>query len=202
MTGSSQDARVIVVGDTQVGKTTLINRFVDKAFTPASTSTVTPVFSPSTIITSSGSKVSMQLWDTAGQERYQSIGQVFYRNSNFAVICFNSTDSKPQDSINNWRTRILAVEPKCSLFLASTKFDLVPQSKQMDVLEKGQQIKEEIGALGFFATSAMTGDGIEPLFSMIGEEWEKMMNSNKQEVIPKTKLDGNNEQKKTEKKCC
>ena len=100
------DARVIIIGNTQVGKTALLNRFVDKTYSPTTSSTVTPVFSPSQIETSSGTVVSLQLWDTAGQEKYQAVGKVFYRNANYAVICFESSDDDPLESIQKWEKNI------------------------------------------------------------------------------------------------
>lgn len=169
--GKAPDARVIIIGNTQVGKTTLINRFIDKTYTPTTTSTVTPVLSPTQVKTKNGEPVYIQLWDTAGQERYQSVGKVFYRGANFAVICYDCSDKNPLPAIENWKQNIIQIEPGCSIFLAGTKFDLVSPSQQLEVIQNGETLKSQIGALGFFATSALTGDGIELLFQSVADNW-------------------------------
>ena len=196
------DARVIIIGDTQVGKTTMLNRFVDKTYSPTTSSTVTPVFSPSQVETSSGKVVSLQLWDTAGQEKYQSVGKVFYRQANFAVICYDSSNNDPRNSITSWKESILSIEPSCKIFLASTKFDLVPSEDQLKVIELGTTLKAEFGALGFFATSALTGDGIDSLFTEVANEWYNQINSKQIKSGPRNQLANENRKDKSEKNGC
>ena len=204
MTEGAPDARVIIIPPTQVGKTALLNRFVDKTYTPTTSSTVTPVFSPSRIETSSGRVVSLQLWDTAGQEKYQSIGKVFYRNANYAVICFESSDADPLPSIQKWKENILSIEPGCVLFLASTKFDTVSADEQLQVIQKGEELKTQIGAVEFFATSALTGDGVEPLFTAVANQWAEQLTKQTQANVPQNKLSSQNQSqnKQNKKGCC
>lgn len=202
MTDGAPDARVIIIGNTQVGKTALLNRFVDKSYTPTTSSTVTPVFSPTKIETSSGRIVSLQLWDTAGQEKYQSIGKVFYRNANFAVICYESSDPDPLPSIEKWKNNILSMEPKCVIFLASTKFDTIPVDQQLSIIEKGQELKAQVNAVEFFATSALSGDGVEALFTSVANQWAEQLTKQTQANLPENKLSSQNQNQNTQKKKC
>ncbi|EAY02431.1 small GTP-binding protein, putative [Trichomonas vaginalis G3] len=171
------DARVIILGNTQVGKTALLSRFIDKTYTPTTTSTVTPVLSPTVVQTNNGESVHMQFWDTAGQERYQSIGQVFYRSANFAIMCYDCSDENPLPALQKWKQNILNVEPDCQLYLAGTKYDLIDPSKQLEIIESGERLKGTLGCLGFFATSAVTGDGVDILFSSIADNWYNQIKS-------------------------
>lgn len=204
------DARVIIIGNTQVGKTTLLARFIDKTFTSSTSSTVTPVFSPGKVATTSGGEVSMQLWDTAGQERYQSVGQVFYRNANYAVICFDCNDPEPLASITKWKDNVLKCEPKCAIYLAATKSDLF-KGTLSDLINKGEDLKTQVEANDFFVTSALTGDGVESLFGAIADHWENCLKTMpKQKETPKETVNLNESRKSNQsggkedpdKKCC
>ena len=183
-----KDARVIIIGDTQVGKTTLLTRFIDRQFTAKTTSTISCVFTPCRVETANGTSIPMQIWDTAGQERYQSIGQVFYRNANYAIICFDSTKEDPIPEMEKWAHNVRDVEPECVIYIAATKSDLLPQNAENAIFDKCDDIASKINAAEYFVTSAVTGQNVDSLFTAIAENWLKIiqLNSSQQNISSDT----------------
>jgi Ras-related protein Rab-7A len=81
--------KVILVGSSGVGKTSLINNYFDQPHETDTSPTVAPALVATTISIPSGQPVDLHIWDTAGQERFQSIGGMFYRESDVALVCFD-----------------------------------------------------------------------------------------------------------------
>jgi small GTP-binding protein len=90
--------KVILVGSSAVGKTSLINAYFDQAQDLETSPTVAPAFVATSIKLSSDQLVELHIWDTAGQERFQSIGGMFYRDSDIAFVCsdFSRIDTVPE----------------------------------------------------------------------------------------------------------
>ena len=85
--------KVVVIGDSGVGKTSLMHRYMTGKFTSQYRATVGADFL-STNISHHGKNYSLQVWDTAGQERFQSIGSAFYRGSDCCVVVYDITNMK------------------------------------------------------------------------------------------------------------
>ena len=179
---SFPDLRVIFVGNSQVGKTALMNRYIDGEFSPPSQTTINPIFTPSKATSQKGTEIGLQLWDTAGQEKYQALSQVFFRDSHVAVICYDPSDEPSVHSIQKWKSDVLKHEPNCLLILTATKIDLVQPDQKLDVITNIGQLAKENDIGQFFVTSALTGEGVNELFvsiATIGEEiFESQKNSN------------------------
>ena len=113
--------KIIILGDSTVGKTSLMNRFVNDSFSanykgmlslslcvarpsnsPTHAATIGADFSTKEL-TINDKQVSLQLWDTAGQERFQSLGVAFYRGADACVLVFDITKPKTFESLANWR---------------------------------------------------------------------------------------------------
>ncbi|KAH0790012.1 small GTP-binding protein [Histomonas meleagridis] len=163
--------QVIVVGNTDVGKTSLIYRFVNDKFSPETYSTLAPNNFNCMATSVSGKQVELTIWDTAGQERYQAISQMFYRNSVVALIC---TDKESIDSIEKWKDCVHEEAPKCIIVIVITKSDLNPDENQQ-ALEKATQIAEKINSNTPILTSALTGQGIKEVFEAVATLVEKTL---------------------------
>ena len=107
----------------------------------------------------------IEYWDTAGQERFQSIGGMFYRDSDVAFICFNV---ETIDTIPQWISKVLAQVPDCIIFLVLTKEDLLSIEEKEKRLNDSTRLMEEYKAKGFYLTSAATGNGVANLFQAAG----------------------------------
>ncbi|KAJ5691854.1 Ras-like GTP-binding protein RYL2 [Penicillium macrosclerotiorum] len=101
---SSLEAKIVVLGAQGVGKTSLVQRYVRNAFTPASTtSTVGASFVTKRVLdTTSDTIVRLQIWDTAGQERFRSISRLYYRGAHACLLCYDITDEASFTEMAGW----------------------------------------------------------------------------------------------------
>ena len=155
--------KVILVGSSGVGKTSLVGSFFDNPFESQALPTVAPASCSTTIELDDGPKVELQIWDTAGQERFQSISHMFYRDSHIAFVCYDSTTS---DTVENWIAKVRDEVPECIIFLVSTKADLLDSEQQEQCKAAGKKMMDEFNAKYHVLTSASTGTGVKELFTL------------------------------------
>eukprot|EP00697_Spironema_sp_BW2_P002570 gnl/Spiro4/13406_TR7148_c0_g1_i1.p2 gnl/Spiro4/13406_TR7148_c0_g1~~gnl/Spiro4/13406_TR7148_c0_g1_i1.p2 ORF type:complete len:223 (+),score=41.66 gnl/Spiro4/13406_TR7148_c0_g1_i1:80-748(+) len=98
--------KVIILGDSSVGKTSLMNQYVNKKFNQQYKATIGADFLTKEIFIDDR-LVTMQIWDTAGQERFQSLGVAFYRGADCCVLVFDVTQPKTFDSLDTWKEEFL-----------------------------------------------------------------------------------------------
>ncbi|KAF8320738.1 ras-domain-containing protein [Clavulina sp. PMI_390] len=96
------DAKVVVMGNSAVGKTSLVQRFTENKFSLGSTMSTTGAFFVTKKVIVDGLKVRLQLWDTAGQERFRSMAPMYYRGANAAILCYDITDASSFDDVRKW----------------------------------------------------------------------------------------------------
>lgn len=154
--------KVILVGSSGVGKTSLINAFFDQPSDTETQPTVAPAFCSATVTLADSSQVELHIWDTAGQERFQSIGGMFYRDSDIAFVCFDKT---AKDSIGDWIEKVKKQVSDCIIFLVVTKSDLLSEAEIADLEREKPVLLESNGAKHFFITSAQGGDHVKELFT-------------------------------------
>ena len=95
--------KVVLIGDSGVGKTSIITRFVRDEFISDEVPTIFASYSEKNIILGdNGEKIKFHIWDTAGQEKYRSIGKIFYKDANAAVLVYDITNIKSFDEIKNF----------------------------------------------------------------------------------------------------
>jgi len=98
--------KVIILGDSGVGKTSLMGQYVHRKFTSQYKATIGADFL-SKELSIDDKLVTLQIWDTAGQERFQSLGQAFYRGADCCVLVYDVTDSKSFENLDSWRDEFL-----------------------------------------------------------------------------------------------
>jgi GTPase SAR1 family protein len=98
---SIRRAKVVLVGATHVGKTSIVNRFIFSDFTLGTMPTTQPAFSQK-LMNHKGQAIPLEIWDTAGQERYHSISPLFYRDAEAGIIVFDITDLETFKKASNW----------------------------------------------------------------------------------------------------
>jgi small GTP-binding protein len=153
--------KVILVGASGVGKTSLIASYLTNTFDSKTLPTVAATASCITI-QSDDMQVDLQVWDTAGQERFQSISRMFYRESNVAFVCY---DTGTVPTIGNWVAAVREESPECLIFLVTTKSDLLDAEALADQKVIGAQKRSEYSAKIHLLTSAVTGNGVRELFT-------------------------------------
>ncbi|THH06801.1 hypothetical protein EW145_g3836 [Phellinidium pouzarii] len=98
----SVDAKIVVMGNTGVGKTSLLQRYTQNKFDPKNTTSTTGAFFVTKKVYVDGLKVRLQLWDTAGQERFRSMAPMYYRGANAALLLYDITNASTFDDVRGW----------------------------------------------------------------------------------------------------
>jgi small GTP-binding protein len=160
--GISRPFKIIVVGSSGVGKTSLINSYFDQPYNGDITPTVAPVFLSARAKLNTDCFVDLHIWDTAGQERFLAIGGLFYRDSDAAFVCFDASNA---ESAPDWVERVRRETTECKIFLVGTKADLLDDARTSEFTEEGKGKARQIGAVQFYLTSSAKGSGIKELFA-------------------------------------
>ena len=168
--------KVVLVGDTKVGKSCVLSRFVQGTFDRNMPATIGAAFLTKVITTSTG-PVRLQLWDTAGQEKFRSLAPMYYRSSAVAIMVYDVTSKESLDSLDDWATEISDKAPHNIKFVViGNKIDMADQ--RVISTDEGKNIAQQLGASLFGETSAKTGEGINEIFNKIAE-----LDINQEEII-------------------
>ena len=165
-----QDVKVVLLGETAVGKTSIITQYMEKIFkVDLQTSTVGTLSSKS--FTYGGNKIlKLEIWDTAGQERYRSLTKMFYKEASVAILVYDITRLATFKEIKDyWSKEIKDNAPKDIIkILCANKSDLL-DDETVDEAE-ARKYAEELGA-DFVKTSAKNSEGINELFLNIAKKF-------------------------------
>ena len=162
--------KVILVGNTSVGKTSIISSYFSQKIDNEIIPTVAPAYSCTDIIRKDKKTICLQIWDTAGQERYQSIGKLFYRDSDIALICYDPKNPESVESIFKWVNSVHEESEMAQFFLVLTKSDLFIESEINQFKMEAIRIILESNIKHYFITSSLKKIGINELFEYIAEQ--------------------------------
>ncbi|KAL3271703.1 hypothetical protein HHI36_022175 [Cryptolaemus montrouzieri] len=170
--------KVIILGDSSVGKTSLMNQYVNRKFSNQYKATIGADFLTKEVTVDDRS-VTMQIWDTAGQERFQSLGVAFYRGADCCVLVFDVTAPNTFKSLDSWRDEFLVQasprEPENFPFvLLGNKVDLEPRSISS---KRAQQWCQSKNNIPYFETSAKEALNVEQAFLAIAKNALAQQNS-------------------------
>jgi small GTP-binding protein len=163
--------KVTLIGDSSVGKTSIINRYCKNIFDQSIGSTLGANYSQK-IIEKDGKKIRLDLWDTAGQEKYRAIGRHFYRESFIVCLVYDITNKKSFENIKSiWYPELMEHGEKLKIIsLIGNKND---KYLEEDVDEKSlKEFADEIQAV-YKKTSALDNTGIEDLFDELISKYIK-----------------------------
>mmetsp|Transcript_9998 Transcript_9998/g.14564 ORF Transcript_9998/g.14564 Transcript_9998/m.14564 type:complete len:218 (+) Transcript_9998:36-689(+) len=160
--------KIVLVGDSGVGKSNLLSRFTRNTFTEDEKSTIGVEFATRIVPMADGKKVKAQIWDTAGQERYRAITNAYYRGALGAMLVYDVTKQNTFDNIPRWLRELRDhANRDIVLVLVGNKCDLVDGSTQREVAEEqARELAEEYN-LPFMETSAKSGINVEDAFVTI-----------------------------------
>jgi|TARA_B100001540_G_scaffold204476_1_gene180148 Ras-related protein Rab-8A len=160
--------KLLLIGDSGVGKSCLLLRFSDDQFTTSFITTIGIDFKIRTVDLD-GSRVKLQIWDTAGQERFRTITTAYYRGAMGILLTYDVTDEQSFDNVRNWMRNIEqhATENVCKI-LVGNKSD-VPEEKRRVSAARGKAMADEFG-IPFFETSAKAGFQVEDAFFSIARD--------------------------------
>ena len=98
--------KILLLGDSSVGKTCFLKRYIDNTFQDAYLSTIGFDFKFKFVTLENGKTVKVQLWDTAGQERFRTIAKSYYKGAHGIILIFDVTNRKTYDNIRKWLNQI------------------------------------------------------------------------------------------------
>ena len=168
MTESTIPMKCVLLGETAVGKSCLINRFVNDTFQSDFIPTMVGCYSSKEIFYQRANrKIKYEIWDTAGQEKYRSIYKIFYQDASIAILVFDITRKDTFEALKNyWYIQVRDNSPKDIIIaIAANKSDLYEYEEVNH--EEIEKFSNSIDAL-YEQTSAKNGNGIKDLFNNIG----------------------------------
>ena len=154
--------KIIIIGNSGVGKTCLTNQAVRQVYTDKYQATIgMEIFS--LFIKLDDKIIKLQIWDTCGQEIYRSLITNFYRSSSLAIIVYSIDKRDSFKDLDLWIKELkLNNSPDTKLILVGNKLDL--EEEREVSYEEGKKFQDDFGFIDFFETSAKTGENIKNMF--------------------------------------
>jgi small GTP-binding protein len=166
------------MGDTGVGKTSLVNRYIKNTFPDSSIPTIGVEFASKIVDLKDGSKIKVQIFDTAGQEKYRSIVSNYCRKALGCLLVYDITNFNTFEVCKQFKDQVKQIaEPDCTFILVGNKSDLEEQ-RNVDFNEAKKFALEN--EMFFIETSAKNNekvhDAFQNLFEMVAQENKKKIN--------------------------
>ena len=188
--------KIMVLGESKVGKTSLIKRYTKDQFGGVYLTTVGMDFQDK-IIEIEDKKVRLQVWDTAGQERFRNVTKSYFQSSQGLLVVYDITDKDSFENINFWMENVKKNAPEnVKLILVGNKCDLANERKV--TIEDGEN-KARNYNIKFFESSAKDGTNVNELFFYLANEIYQDEKTKGKENKKTVQLDS---KKKGKKGCC
>ena len=188
-TNEEKSIKVVVLGETSVGKSSIVLRLTNQQFSDFQESTIGAAFLTKKI-QRDNITVNLEIWDTAGQERYHSLAPMYYRGARWAVVVYDMTNYNSFTKAKSWVDEIQnAGITNLNITLAANKCD--KEIKRTVSYDEGKEYADLQG-LFYFETSAKTNQNITELFDQIAnsipmDELEKIKSRNALQIQRKNK---------------
>jgi len=150
--------KIVVAGDGNVGKTSLIRQYCEGRFEQSRVATIGVDFQTKTVELR-GRTIKLSIWDMAGQIHFQSVRTGLYRGSRTAALVHDVTDPDSLTHLQGWYEEILAVVPQQRFLVVGNKIDLLPSYDTAEAKKFAASIKAP-----YLTTSANTGEGVQKMF--------------------------------------
>lgn len=161
--------KVIVVGNGQVGKTSMITRFAKGVFTNEYKKTLAVDFLEKRLFLESASEeVTYLLWDTAGQEEYDAITRGYYKGAGAGVIAFSTVDRASFDALDSWQRKVRDECGDIPMLLVQNKVDLIDQAVMSP--QEVEATAQRLG-LALYRTCVKENLNVTEVFRYLGEEF-------------------------------
>jgi len=195
--GKKNGVKIVMIGDSGVGKTCVISRYTQGVFLESSTSTNGASYSSKKIkYEEYDEDLIVDIWDTAGQEKYRSLTKFFYKGAVIAILVYDITIKDSFENIKNFWYNEITDNGKESIILAlvGNKCDLYEDEQVNE--DEAREYAKSINAV-FALTSAQSNTGIEKLFYDVGKRYlvEKLGKPD----LEKEDIEGENEENKGKK---
>jgi small GTP-binding protein len=180
------EVKLVLIGNTNVGKTSIVKTAITGSFTGDSTSTLGASYSTKTFQVDSRN-IRLQIWDTAGQEKYRGMTPMYYHNAHVALVVYSVTERETFEAVDGWLKSLKDnADSNVIIFIIGNKTDLTEQRQV--TTDEGNEKAQSSGA-EFAEVSAKTGFGVRDLFGLVPRIWlerqatQPVTDSRKQTVI-------------------
>lgn len=193
--------KLLLIGDSGVGKSCLLLRYSDDSFTSSFITTIGIDFKIKSILINE-SKVKLQIWDTAGQERFRTITTAYYRGAMGILLVYDVTDEASFSNVRNWMRQIdQNAAENVNRILIGNKCDMDEQRKV--TYDAGKSLADEF-KIKFFETSAKLNTNVDKAFLSIASDIVERLKENPEHYGSEggVTLDKSNRGKKSDKGCC
>jgi small GTP-binding protein len=165
--------KVLLLGDTTVGKTCFLMKYTDKTFQDIHMATIGLDYRLKTMKLKSGKNIKLQIWDTAGQDRFRAITKNYYKGANGIILIYDVTNAQTFENVKNWISQIKEeANPNVVIYLAGNKIDLPEETKSVST-EAGQRMADEYKLL-FKEASAKAGKNVNEIFQELVEKIDEV----------------------------
>jgi len=189
-------AKILLLGDSSVGKTCFIKRYIDNTFQDAYLSTIGFDFKLKFVTLDDGTVVKVQLWDTAGQERFRTIAKSYYKGAHGIILIYDVTSKKTYLSIKTWINQIKEqASNKISIILVANKID--SEDPREVTTEQGENLAKNYG-LSIYEASAKEGINITESIKALLED----INKNISTMTNPNNISLDKDKDENPKKCC
>ena len=187
MNDEPDSCKIVLIGESGVGKTSIINQYVEETFKEDEESSAGASFSTKKLYLKNGNQITLEIWDTAGQEKFRALTQLFYKEASAAILVYDITRRDSFKQIQEYW--INQVKEKSSnnviIAIAANKIDLFEREEVEEKIAREFALKEN--AI-FMMTSAKNKNGIDELFSSIANKIFKCTgDDNSEEVVDRIK---------------
>lgn len=174
-------AKVVILGNTCVGKSCIVHRQSKNQFSVYSEPTIGAAYSTIPIsINNNNNTINLQVWDTAGQERYKSLAPMYYRGASAAIIVYDITSRESFEGAKSWISEIKKTSDTNIFFLVGNKCDLYG-TRSVNLEEA--ELYSYTNNIFFTETSARSGYNINNLFKVVGQKLYENYDKNKKESM-------------------
>ena len=198
------EAHIVTLGNGQVGKTSIILRYIDDRFSANYLSTIGIDSKIKKIKMPNGEQIKVKISDTAGQERFRSIASNYLKKANGILLVYDITCHESFSDINKWLQEINKNESTKPMVLIGNKSDL--EEKREVPKEEGMGYAKNVAKnIPFYETSCKTGDNVDKaIMDLVNQIYNKYSSNNKIENIENIEIvkEKDNEDIKEKKKCC
>ena len=162
--------KVIVIGDTGVGKSCILNRLIEGTFTEDHNVTIGVEFGNYVMRINQKHVIQLQIWDTAGQESFRNITRIFYKGSHAVILVYDITNQESFENVRRWKTEIENhADRDVVCYLIGNRCDLGDSEEREVTMKDGQELMQELSLDNHMETSALTGYNIDEMFLTISK---------------------------------
>ena len=191
--------KLVVIGDSGVGKTNFIFQFTEGRFSSIHVATVGFDYKSKIIkLPKSKKNVKLQIWDTAGQERYMSVNKNLFQKVQGIILMYDLTSRESFEHINYWLNLVKHTTSSKTVMLVANKLD-IEEDKRIVSEEEGAKVAKDNNIL-FVEGSGSSGQNVDKIFTTIAEEiYTNLLND---KDFSGNSLTLNRKNKKEKKQCC